>query len=159
MRALSIRQPHAEAVMRGIKMIEFRSQPTGIRERIYIYASLGRDGEHGETDMLRQYRISGVRTNDLPRGVLVGTVELFDCTNGGNGCFKWHLRKPERLPKPLKPVHRANPVWFHPFGDSDAPVEATAVVVAQPPKRKRERPQSTEQRSSSPLRTPWPWEK
>jgi hypothetical protein len=42
LRALSIRQPHAEAIMRGTKKIEYRSGPTKIRGDIYIYASLGR---------------------------------------------------------------------------------------------------------------------
>ena len=40
MRALSIRKPYAEYILRGIKPIEFRSRPTRImRERFYIYAS------------------------------------------------------------------------------------------------------------------------
>jgi len=39
MRALSIRQPYAELILRGIKPIEFRSRPTKIiGERFYIYA-------------------------------------------------------------------------------------------------------------------------
>jgi predicted transcriptional regulator len=39
MRALSIRQPYAELILRGIKPIEFRSRPTRIiGERFYIYA-------------------------------------------------------------------------------------------------------------------------
>jgi predicted transcriptional regulator len=38
---LSIRQPHAEAILRGVKPIEFRSHPTKVREWIYMYASLG----------------------------------------------------------------------------------------------------------------------
>lgn len=40
MRALSIRQPYAELILRGIKTIEYRSRPTSIiGERFYIYAS------------------------------------------------------------------------------------------------------------------------
>jgi predicted transcriptional regulator len=40
MRALSIRQPYAELILRGIKPIEFRSRPTKIiGERFFIYAS------------------------------------------------------------------------------------------------------------------------
>ena len=40
MRALSIRQPYAELILRGIKPIEFRSRPTKIiGERFYIYVS------------------------------------------------------------------------------------------------------------------------
>lgn len=159
MRALSIRQPHAEAILRGIKTIEFRSQPTGIRERIYIYASLGRGDEQEETDLLRKHGVMDAKSADLPRGVLVGTVELFDCIQDDDGWFMWHLRKPERLPKPLKPVHRANPVWFHPFGESDGLEDAVTEAVVQPPKRKRQRSQTTEQRPANPLRTAWPWEK
>ena len=40
MRALSIRQPYAELILRGIKTIEYRSRPTRILgERFYIYAA------------------------------------------------------------------------------------------------------------------------
>jgi hypothetical protein len=39
MRALSIRQLHAEANMRGTKKIEYRSGPTKVRGRVLIYAA------------------------------------------------------------------------------------------------------------------------
>ena len=40
MLALSIRQPYAELILRGIKRIEYRSRPTRIiGERFYIYAA------------------------------------------------------------------------------------------------------------------------
>ena len=40
MRALSIRQPYAEQILRGSKTIEYRSRATSIvGERFYIYAS------------------------------------------------------------------------------------------------------------------------
>src|SRR3954447_14718768 len=43
MRALSIRQPYAELILRGIKTAELRSRPTMIvGERFYIYASRGK---------------------------------------------------------------------------------------------------------------------
>ena len=39
MRALSIRQPFAELILRGIKTVEYRSRATRmIGERFYIYA-------------------------------------------------------------------------------------------------------------------------
>jgi hypothetical protein len=42
MRALSIRQPYAELILRGIKTVEYRSRATRIiGERFYIYASKG----------------------------------------------------------------------------------------------------------------------
>ena len=69
MRALSIRQPHAEAIMRGVKMIEYRSRATRIRGRVYIYASLGRYSSVEEAEMLEEYGIDDVDIEDLPRGV------------------------------------------------------------------------------------------
>ena len=40
MRALSIRQPWAELILRGVKRVEYRSRPTRvIGERFWIYAS------------------------------------------------------------------------------------------------------------------------
>ena len=41
MRALSIRQPYAELILRGVKTVEYRSRPTRvIGERFHIYAPL-----------------------------------------------------------------------------------------------------------------------
>jgi hypothetical protein len=109
-RALSIRQPHAEAIMRGVKKIEYRSGPTRIRGRILIYASLGRYSAADEGEMMKDYGIKDVACADLPRGVLIGSVELFDCDDGD-----WHVRKPERAEKLVKPKKQPQPVWFYPF--------------------------------------------
>jgi len=106
-RALSIRQPYAEQIMRGTKKIEYRSRPTKIRERVYIYASLtpGYDEDYEEMD---------AQPGDFPVGVLVGTVEVVDCT-GDSGDYRWHLARPERLPNPIKPDNHPQPSWFFPF--------------------------------------------
>jgi predicted transcriptional regulator len=42
-RAISIRQPWVELILRGVKKKEYRSQPTNIRERVYLYASAKRN--------------------------------------------------------------------------------------------------------------------
>lgn len=109
-RALSIRQPHAEAIMRGIKTIEYRSKATKIRGRILTYASLGRYSASEEAKMMHEYGISDTSTDDLPRGVVIGSVELYDCDGG-----HWHVRKPERAEKLTKPKRHPQPVWFYPF--------------------------------------------
>ena len=113
MRALSIRQPHAEAIMRGIKKIEYRSRPTNVRGRIYIYASVGRYSRKEEAGMMDIYGIEDA-CDDLPRGVLIGTVELWDCTGAG-GNYHWHVRNPERAKELLKPTKHPQPIWFNPF--------------------------------------------
>ena len=110
MRALSIRQPHAEAIMRGVKKIEYRSRPTKVRGRIYIYASLGRYSADEEAEMMEMYGIEDVDVDDLPRGVIIGTVELHDCDGGD-----WHVRNPEREKRMRKPKNHPQPVCFNPF--------------------------------------------
>lgn len=112
MKALSIRQPHAEAIMRGVKRIEYRNGPTNVRGRVLIYAGLGRYSAADEAAMMREYGIRDVACDDLPRGVLVGTVDLYDCDGG-----EWHVRDPQRAAKLVKPTNQPQPVWFYPFGE------------------------------------------
>ena len=107
MRALSIRQPYAEQILRGNKKIEYRSRSTKIRERIYIYASL----TPGDPKDFKKIKM---QPDDLPTGVLVGTVEIIDCT-GEQGDYEWHLAKPDRLSHAIKPENHPQPVWFYPF--------------------------------------------
>jgi len=38
--AISIRQPYVELILRGIKKAEYRSRPTNVRGRVYLYASV-----------------------------------------------------------------------------------------------------------------------
>src|SRR5258706_10237895 len=48
MRALSIRQPYAELILRGIKTVEYRTRPTRIiGERFHVYAPLRRASAQG----------------------------------------------------------------------------------------------------------------
>lgn len=106
-RALSIRQPYAEKILRGTKKIEYRSQRTHTRERVYIYASK-------KPGPARVFAEMNAKPGDFPVGVLVGTVEVVDCT-GEAGDYEWHLANPERLPELLKPDSHPQPSWFFPF--------------------------------------------
>jgi hypothetical protein len=106
-RALSIRQPYAEQVLLGTKKIEYRKVPTNIRGRVYIYASQ-------TPGRLREFQKLGVQPRELQIGVVVGTVEVVNCT-GTPGAYKWHLKNPHRLAKALKPKNQPQPVWFYPF--------------------------------------------
>jgi len=110
MRALSIRQPSAEAVIRGLKTVEYRAGPTNIRGRILIYASRARYPDEEEAELCEDFGIRDVSPDDLPRGVIVGSVELYDCQGD-----EWMLRNPRRATTCVAPIHRPNPVWFYPF--------------------------------------------
>jgi ASCH domain len=107
-RALSICQPYAEMILRGIKTIEYRSRLTHIRGRVYIYASLT-PGQPKDFNKL------GAKPGDFPTGVLVGTVEIVGCKKPSSGDYHWLLDKPKRLAKPVKADNKARPSWFIPF--------------------------------------------
>jgi hypothetical protein len=106
-RALSIRQPYVEQIMRGTKVVEYRGMLTHIRGRVYVYASL----TPGPQD---EFRFMQAQPGDFPTGLILGTVEIIDCT-GVPGDYEWHLARPIRLDVPIKPENHPQPSWFIPF--------------------------------------------
>jgi hypothetical protein len=112
LRALSVRQPWAELIMLGDKEIEYRNYPTDVRGVVYIYASANRNPAVDEREMQSEF---GLDLDSLPRGVIVGTVEIYACQQIAEGGYEWLLRSPSRLLKPLKPKRKPEPSWFFPF--------------------------------------------
>lgn len=103
-RAISIRQPFVEMILRGVKPIEYRTRKTNIRERVYLYASLTVEKDICEEE--------GLDFNNLPTGLIVGTVEIIDCKEIGRDDYAWYLANPERLTKFLKPKNQPQPgIW------------------------------------------------
>ena len=102
MRAISIRQPYVEAILQGKKKIEYRSRKTNIRERVYLYAS----AKPGEP-------CHGLVADGLPTGVIVGTVDIVDCT-GVEGDYEIHLANPNRLDNHLKAKNQPQPMFWRP---------------------------------------------
>jgi len=107
-RALSIRQPFAELIIRGEKTIEYRRSPTNIRERVYIYAS------KTPAD-LEDWKKFGYIPGELRTGVLIGSIEITDCICGRDN-YKWILERPIRAKRLQKPKNKPQQVWFRPFG-------------------------------------------
>jgi hypothetical protein len=126
MRALSVRQPWAELILLGHKTIEVRSKMTHLRERIYIYASQNRFEAEEESRITAQY---GIDVGALPRGVLVGTVQIVGSRpvvksdseaacfeiNDGAGFYAWVLDRPKRAEVLEKPTRQPQPMFFNPF--------------------------------------------
>jgi hypothetical protein len=126
MRALSIRQPWAELIILGHKTIEVRSRRIKIRGPIYIYAGLNRIDADEEARIAAQF---GIDVDALPRGVLVGTVEIAGCrplekTDSKSACFAidktsrryaWRLERPKRAENPRTPTRHPQPIFFYPF--------------------------------------------
>lgn len=63
-RAISIRQPYVEQIMRDTKMIEYRSRPTLVRGNVYIYASLNPED-------LFEFKKLKLQPGDLPTGYII----------------------------------------------------------------------------------------
>jgi ASCH domain len=108
-RAISIRQPYVEQILRGTKKIEYRSIPTNIRERVYLYASLK------PADSPQGWRDVKAAPGDLPTGVIVGTVEIVGCRSGRQERdYRYLLARPKRLRKPLRAKNQPQPVFWRP---------------------------------------------
>jgi hypothetical protein len=108
-RALSIRQPLVEMILRGEKKFEFRSKLTHIRERVYLYA--GKKPASVEGFPAGEAKL-------LPRGLILGSIEIIDCLADENGDldgdFAWELASPIRYAEPLMPRGVPQPGFWHP---------------------------------------------
>jgi hypothetical protein len=124
--ALGIQQPWAELILRGEKTIEVRSQPTQVRGMIYLYTSK-------KPSPLECARVAAVRHGvdeaSVPRGLLVGSIEILDCRPctradvSASGVTAdllvdrsaWVLGNPVRWEVPLPVRFLPYGVWFYPF--------------------------------------------
>jgi hypothetical protein len=124
MKCLSIRQPWAMLVLAGYKQFETRSWQTQYRGRLAIHAgrSLAEETVHlCQRPWLRGLlRAAGYASAlDLPRGKVLGIVELVDCLalpaagfqptpaerllgDFRPGKFAWRLTCPHFLPDPMQ---------------------------------------------------------
>ncbi len=110
MRALSIRQPWAEKILRNEKKFEYRKTACRIlNERVYIYAS-----PKVEKKELDEFARMNMKPGDLPTRVLVGTIEFEGC-GGSPGNYQWKIKNPKRLKNLKKPEGRPMPIWFYPY--------------------------------------------
>ena len=97
-RAITIRQPWAELIIRGRKDVENRSWRTRHRGPLLIHAGVGADTEYFE-----EFDVS----DDVVRGAIIGVVELVECTKKvssdwhGRGNWGWYLARPHRFKKPI----------------------------------------------------------
>jgi hypothetical protein len=108
-RAISIRQPLVEQILRGEKGFEYRSMNTKIRERVYLYASAK------PFDSPELWRKMKVQPGDLPTGVIVGSVEITDSAwDQENDSYAYTLAKPKRLRSHLTAINQPQPVFWRP---------------------------------------------
>ncbi len=124
--ALGIQQPWAELILRGIKTLEIRSQPTRVRGPIYLYASRRVSTLPAAKIAAREH---GIDLEALPRGVLVGSVHVVNSQaaaprDAQAACLPtellidrhcWQLAGALRLSHPVPVRFLPYGVWFYPF--------------------------------------------
>jgi hypothetical protein len=98
MKALSIKQPWASLIAKGIKDVENRTWRTNFRGRIFIHASqkisVGVRYTPEQDEKLCSVNDAG---ESGPRGAIIGEVEIIDCIDNSTsvwaepGCYHWIL--------------------------------------------------------------------
>lgn len=117
-KALSVRQPWAHAIIHEGKTIENRSWQTKLRGTIAIHSGRLTDEEEFFTfvatgPLSNTVRLGREEAAALPRGAVVGVVDLIDCVRESTspwfeGPFGFVLANP----RPLKPVPCAGAMQF-----------------------------------------------
>lgn len=122
-RALSIRQPWAELILIGAKTLEIRSRPTRVRGPVQIYASLKYEDGPRQRVAIQPH---GLNLDDLPRGLLIGVVEIVGCRQvtpadsaqagfeipAEGVLFGWELAHAQRRKVPARPNRQPQPSFF-----------------------------------------------
>ena len=124
MKAFTVYQPYAHAIVAGVKHYETRPRRTNIRGRVAVHA--GRLDEVQATKHLTNGEFWAVLEaagggGNLPRGAVIGTVEIVDCVpveelvdsldnrerllgDYSLGRFAWVLQNPVMFKTPI-PAH------------------------------------------------------
>ena len=130
MKAFTVYQPYAHAIVAGVKHYETRPRRTHIRGRVAVHA--GRLDEVQATKHLTNGEFWAVLEaagggGNLPRGAVIGTVEIVDCVpveelvdsldnrerllgDYSPGRFAWVLQNPVMFKTPI-PAHGKQGWW------------------------------------------------
>lgn len=133
MKALSIRQPWAWAILHAGKDVENRDWRTRVRGRVLIHASATNRLAEFEAFYATRRAISDrvpgllgwthIDRDSLVYGALIGSVEIVDCVNSSAspwffGDFGFVLREPRLFQRPIP--------WRGSLGFFDVPDEVIA---------------------------------
>ena len=109
MRAISIRQPWVELILRGKKTKEYRSKRTKKFGKVYLYASLT------PADYPPAWRGLKCEPGDLPTGRILGTVDIVDCQwDPAEEVYAYMLSNPRRFQRPKVAKNHPMPIFWIP---------------------------------------------
>lgn len=105
MKALTVKQPWAWAIVMGYKDVENRARRTNHRGPLLIHAAKQMDSAGFQA--LWELGLYRQLPDDLPLGALVGQVEVTDCVTNARGpwadpgSWHWILSRPKEFNSPL----------------------------------------------------------
>ena len=110
LKAITVRQPWADAIIRGWKSVENRSWPTKVRGTIAVHAAQkAEDKEFFEfvrsKGLQDEVFLDDESAKELPRGAVIGLVDIVDCvTSSASPWFEGPFRFVLANPRPLRPI-------------------------------------------------------
>lgn len=108
MKALTVRQPWAWAIISGRKRVENREWSTSVRGRIAIHSSQKPDRDWGRLAAMLEDAATWNACYESPNGTILGTVELVDCVEESDhysftgGPYGFVLANPRPLRRPIQ---------------------------------------------------------
>lgn len=133
MKVLTLQQPYATAVMRGLMKLERRGTPLRYRGPLLIHAATVR----ATSRRCRAY--PGLTPDTLPYGVILGVVNAVGCVRDRDGCgYEWFFANPRPLPEPF-PCTGVGNLWdpppglILPDGEPTMPLDVAAWSPCHPP--------------------------
>lgn len=105
MKCLSVRQPWADLIVKGVKDVENRAWATTYRGPLLIHAGLTM--HPGALDTLARWHGIELDRSVLRFGVILGAVDLVDCRTKKTsrwherGYVGWYFEHPRRLRTPI----------------------------------------------------------
>lgn len=119
MKALTIQQPWASAIVAGIKTVENRPWPTSYTGKLLIHAgkTMWPYGIPGE--IVRDYLQPQLPFDRLPFGTIIGAVDMVDCQSYGphlagwdaSGPWCWMFENAEQFEHPF-PCRGKQGLWY-----------------------------------------------
>jgi hypothetical protein len=93
MLCLTCKNPHAAAIVAGIKRIEYRGWKTDHRGPLLIHA-----GKEADPDA---QAYPGLDEESMTFGAIIGVCEVVDCRPDGCGGYEWVLSNARPFEEPL----------------------------------------------------------
>ena len=120
MKALTVHQPWAWAIISGRKRVENRTWSTPVRGRIAIHSSQTPDSNWWNLAAMLENAATWEACYESPDGAILGTVELVDCVEesddysfAGRPYYGFVLANPRPLRKPIS-VRGRQKFWIVP---------------------------------------------